>query len=189
MNYGNFTPGFIDALAKIIGNRSVLEVYAGNGFLAKSLRERGVQIYPTSLFSSHDGHQLGMYCEVAESSSFEAVYRQGDQFDVLLMSWPITDFSTFFCSKAWLRKEQISRPIIFIGELPGSFLGYSNMLSGCACDNFFASIADMTLIEEYEPRNILDRAAILKVSKEKVADQEKLLFRGTAQRNRALQEG
>jgi len=163
VTYGNFTPEFLDELAEILRDRKVLEVFAGNGFLASLLSARGVDIQATSQFAGHDGHQSGMYHPVIEMDASDAVLSLGANADVLLMSWPTADEGATKAALAW----GDDRPIVFIGEISRLDEGMLG-LGGCASDLFF----EITLIERdiasYEPRNRLDRAVIMHLSREAV---------------------
>ncbi|AQT06676.1 hypothetical protein [Acetobacter persici] len=156
-HYGNFTENFVRELASLIGDRRVLEVYAGNGYLASLLRERGVDIIATSLLASHDGHALGMFHDVEEIEASDAVLIYASQSDILLMSWPTTSPNAFMCAGLWARLFP-EKPIFFIGEMPNPAMGPFGGLPGCASDAFFDAIQTQEPLPGYVPRNILDRA-------------------------------
>jgi hypothetical protein len=153
--YGQFTKSFLDSLAIQLQNKRVLEVFAGNGFLASELVKRGVDLHATSLFAGHDGHDFGMYHDVEEMEASEAVRTYGAASDILLMSWPT---STNAAAKAILEWGHV-KPIYYIGEMTNYEKGH---LGGCASDVFF----EMTDIEEsippYETRNIMEHAVVLR---------------------------
>lgn len=161
--YGNFTDPFLDELVAIIGDRKVLEVFAGNGLLASRLAARGVDIIATSQFSGHDGHDFGMHHRVLEMDATEAVLTVGSNADILLMSWPTADEGATKAALAW----GADRPIIFIGEMTRFDLG--NMgLGGSASDLFFQITVVERDIPSYEPRNFLERAVVMHLSREAV---------------------
>jgi len=159
--YGNFTPEFLDELAEILRDRKVLEVFAGNGFLASLLSSRGIDIQATSQFTGHDGHEFGMYHHVIEMDASDAVLSLGSNADVLLMSWPPADEGATKAALAW----GDDRPIVFIGEISRFDEGMAG-LGGCASDLFFEITVIERDIPSYQPRNRLDRAVIMHLSKE-----------------------
>jgi hypothetical protein len=162
--YGRFTPGFVDNLSTRLRGLRVLEVFAGNGYLAAALAARGVAIRATSLRSSHDGHEYGLHHPVEELDAVEAVLRHGGEADVLLMSWPTTTVAATVAALEW----GADRPVAWIGEMTRHDLGRAG-LGGCATDLFFeVSVVDADL-PGYEPRGRLDRAAMLSMRPECVA--------------------
>lgn len=156
-SYGKFTPAFADALAARLQGQRVLEVFAGNGLLAKLLSERGVQITATTILSGHDGHQFGMYHPVVEIDAVKAVQRFGTTHDVLLMSWPTVTEAATLAVAAWGSE----RAVLFIGEMPRPDLGMAG-LQGCATDLFFEVTEVVSDLEGYTPQNMLERAVELR---------------------------
>lgn len=66
---GNFwrpNPEFLQELVGYLQGKKVLEVFAGNGYLAAQLSAHGVSVHPTTMFSGHDCHAAGCYCKVEE---------------------------------------------------------------------------------------------------------------------------
>lgn len=124
---------FITELAAALAGKKVLEVFAGNGYLACMLARRGVEVLATSLLSGMDAHSEGLYHPVVEFDAVSAVQALGPVHDVLLMSWPTVTEQAFLAACLWGDK-----PICFIGE----FTCYaSGQLGGCATDKFFESFA------------------------------------------------
>lgn len=176
--YGSFTPGFIKDLSNRLQGKKVLEVYAGNGFLANELRKHNVDITATTIFSGHDGHADGIYTDIVEMSGMEAVTEYGDDADILLVSWPTTTEDFYNISMAWGSEK----PIVYIGEMP-SITNSDNKLPGkigfsstsyasCASDTFFEAIDDFDILDSYEGRNMLDKAAIIHMNPDYVNDWE-----------------
>jgi hypothetical protein len=153
-SWGTFEEVFLDELARHLRGKRVLETFAGNGLLARLLRERGVDIHPTSLFTGHDGHEQGMHCEVEKIDARMAAVSYRDSHDVLLMCWPTSD--EFAMQSALLWGE--GRPIVFIGEVTDLERGH---LGGCASDLFFELSTETHRFESYDSaRSGLDRAAV-----------------------------
>lgn len=156
---GSFVPGvfwrpsaeFADALAGRLRGSRVLEVFGGNGYLAALLSERGVDILCTSVLSSMDAHERGLYFEVEDLDAREACRLHGGDRDVLLMCWPtVTDAALQAC-ELWGEK-----PIAFIGEFTDYSKGH---LGGCATDSFFERFRVAEEFPSYRG-NMLERACL-----------------------------
>ncbi len=156
-SWGSFSPFFVDELVDWIAGRSVLEVFAGNGLLAKLLSDRGVKIKATTLFRSHDAHENGMHFPVEELDVESAVSRYGDQFDILLMSWPVAEETASRSLLGW----DSQKPVVFIGEVTDLA---KHELGGCATDSFFAMTDVISQFQKYKStRSGLDRAQVRQV--------------------------
>ena len=153
ITYGNFTEPFLNSLAEQLKGKRVLEIFAGNGFLASELEKRGITILPTTIFSGHDGHAEKMYTDVLEIDALSAVKEYTDDHDILLVCWPTTTEETWKASMEWGSEK----PIFFIGEAPKP----GNPYPGCASDTFFEAVEQTNTIPGYEPRNYLDSAYIM----------------------------
>lgn len=162
-SWGNVDDTFADTLARWIAGRRVLEVFAGNGLLARLLADRGVDIVSTSLFSGHDGHDRGMHFDVLEMEASHAAMAFGDERDILLMCWPTADQGALRCLAEW----DPAKPVLFIGEVTDLSLGYMG-LGGCASDEFFEATDEVSVIGDYTPRSNLDRASIRIISPERL---------------------
>lgn len=120
---------FVAELAGALEGQRVLEVFAGNGYLASVLASRGIEVLATSVLSSMDAHCEGLYHPVVECDAISAVDRFGAGHDVLLMSWPTVTEQAFVAACIWGDK-----PICFIGEVTCYETAH---LGGCATDRFF----------------------------------------------------
>lgn len=131
-----WTPSFdfVDELVQFIGARTVLEVFAGNGYLAALLANRGVRITATSLFTGHDAHERGVYYDVKELAAVDAVRQEGARHEVLLLSWPTVTPAALAAVEAW----GPGRDVVFVGEITDYAKGH---LGGCATDEFFERVA------------------------------------------------
>lgn len=161
VSWGTFTPAFLDDLHSWIDGRRVLEVFAGNGLLAKGLSERGVDIKATTIFSGHDGHNYGMHFDVEDMDASNAVLKYGKDADILLMSWPVASEAATKAALYWGDEK----PMVFIGEVTNHDLGFGG-LGGCASDLFFDLTYEGKVFGSYSPRNLLERAAIRYVDRE-----------------------
>jgi len=161
MTWGSFTPTFLDTLAEHIASRRVLEIFAGNGYLASELSRRGVDIHATTLFSGHDGHEYGMHHAVEEIEASAAIQKYSAERDMLLMSWPVSTPDATFAALRW----GFDRPIIFIGEISNPDRG---MFGGCADDMFFEITRTVETLPDFEPRNMLEKALVLQLDPEAI---------------------
>lgn len=115
-------------LANFLGDRRVLEVMAGVGWLAKALKEHGIDVVATDDASWQDCHTLAQggqtVTEVGKLDALDAV-KANPQAEVLVVSWPAyKDRAIVDVCDEW----GCERPIIYIGESSG----------GCtACAEFF----------------------------------------------------
>jgi hypothetical protein len=150
---------FIDELAAFLRGKAVLEIFAGNGYLAGMLAARGVAITATSVRSSHDAHEAGFYHPVEDLSAPDAVVTFGDAHQVLLMSWPTTTNAVLQAALLW----GADRDIVFIGEMTDYAQGH---LGGCATDAFFESIDVTHRFAAYCGRNALEHAVTCRTKPE-----------------------
>lgn len=113
-------------LAGWIGDRKVLEIMAGAGWLAKALHAHGVEVVATDADPSWDGRhsrvKLVHPIEIADATSAIAAHPEAE---VLIVSWPpYGESDVVDACKVWGDRG----PIVYIGEDMG----------GCnAPDEFF----------------------------------------------------
>ena len=96
-------------LAKRLTGKRVLEVMAGRGWLAKAMREHGID------WTATDDHSWweDTVTEVEKLDAAQAVLRYRDEMDVLAFSWPpLNDPVIERVVSEWPR----SKPIVYIGE-------------------------------------------------------------------------
>jgi hypothetical protein len=124
---------FLDQLAAFLQGKRVLEIFAGNGYLAGLLAARGIAITATSLRSGHDCHARGLYHPVTALPAAQAVAELGQEHDVLLVCWPTVTPEVLRAATTW----GAGRDIVFIGEVTDYSRGH---LGGCATDEFFDAI-------------------------------------------------
>lgn len=145
---------FIDELSAKLRGKRVLEVFAGNGLMAALLHARGVDIVATSILSSMDAHERGLYHPIQEMDAVEAVLTLHQDCDVLLMCWPTVTQKAVRAAMHWSAIKDA--PIVFIGE----YTDYSkNHLGGCATDEFFEMFKIDQTFSSYRG-NALERACI-----------------------------
>jgi hypothetical protein len=158
---GNFwrpNPAFIHELALHLQGQRVLEIFAGNGCLAAWLTSCGVHVTPTSLFTGHDSHELGLYSPVEELDATRAVLKHGRSHDVLLICWPTVTRDVLAAALLWGEDKDI----VFLGEMTD----YSkNFLGGCATDEFFEAVREVQRFTSYRG-NLLEVAMVCRVKGE-----------------------
>lgn len=114
-----------------IRHLKILELFAGNGSLAKYLQKEGCDIYPTDNFSWSrcEGVTLKRYtetqwlemfgwwknAEVENLDALKAVDKYGSKYDALLMSWPPNKPVALESLKAMSNIKVFQ--LIFLGEL------------------------------------------------------------------------
>lgn len=148
------TPDFVEQLACKLKGKRVLEVFAGNGYLAASLKKFGVEVTATSILSGMDAHDYGLYHPVQELNAVQAIHAYGQSHDVLLMCWPTVTDQVFAAAVLWGDK-----PIAFIGEMTDYAKG---QLGGCATDDFFEHFHVTQHLDAYQGR-YCERACIGKM--------------------------
>lgn len=145
---------FVDELAAALKGKKVLEVFAGNGYLAGLLAQRGIDVLATSVLSSMDAHQHGIYHPVQDLNAVRAVVELGGARDVLLMCWPTVTDQALMAAEVWTQHAE--RSIVFIGE----FTDYAkNHLGGCATDEFFERFNPSQVFPSYRG-NMLEKACM-----------------------------
>lgn len=147
------TPAFLDELTAYLRGKSVLETFAGNGYLAGLLSDRGINVIATSVFAGWDGHARGLYHPVEELDAVEAVALHHAKCDIHLMCWPTTTKRAYLAALEWERLK--GAQTIFIGEVTDLAKGE---LGGCATDDFHENFAEEHVFASYTPRNRLERA-------------------------------
>lgn len=142
-NWWSPNPAFVEELAGFLKGKRVLELFAGNGYLAGHLHAQGIDITATTRFAGHDGHERGIYHPVIEMEACEAVITHGSAHDVLLMCWPTTTQAAVLAAALWGSE----RDIVFIGEVTD----YSkHQMGGCATDEFFERVAFQRQFDTYK---------------------------------------
>jgi hypothetical protein len=133
---------FIEELAAALQGQRVLEIFAGNGYLAAQLQARGVAVTATTVFAGHDGHERGVYHPVLELDACQAVRQHGAEHDVLLLCWPTTTLAAVRAAALWGG----DRIIAYIGEVTDYSRGE---LGGCATDEFFERVTFHRKFDSY----------------------------------------
>lgn len=152
-HYGTPGPAFLDELTQTLKGRKVLEVFSGNGRLAGELASRGVEVTATTLFSSHDKHEAGLYYPVRALDAESAVAELGHNHDVLLVCWPVASFAAVRAAALW----GPDKDIVYLGEVSDYTQG---LLGGCATDEFFEHITVVRTFDSHIPRNMIESAFI-----------------------------
>jgi len=112
-------------LAEVLRGHSVLEVYAGGGWITKYLISRGIPAFATDNYSFYVSgvHKIAPVHQVDNMDAVSAVKAYRDICDVLLISWPpYRDDSILKVADLW------KGFVIYIGEWEKG---------ACAVDEFF----------------------------------------------------
>ncbi|MCF2902054.1 hypothetical protein L1267_16890 [Pseudoalteromonas sp. OFAV1] len=125
----------VSLIAKMVGNKKVLEVCAGSGDLAYELMGVGVDIHATGKILSLN-ETARDFVEDIDAASAARKYK--GQYDFLLVSWAISDDS-------FLQAAVVANvPIIFVGELYHEHpMNKTKTYSGTASDNYFVNTIDL----------------------------------------------
>lgn len=102
-------------LAAWIGERKCLEVMSGAGWLAKALREEGVDIIATDNMSWAQKKGWDLVTDIEELDCVKAVTKYGKDIDILIISWPYMDNNAYKTIKR-LHTINPDALIVYIGE-------------------------------------------------------------------------
>lgn len=117
--YALVTKSWTSRLASWIGKKKVLEVMAGNGWLAKALNDCGVDILATDNKSWNRKFLVQPLFEVVKEDALESVKNNSDR-DILILSWPPYECpNSLSVIEAWGE----NKPIVYIGEIGGCTAG------------------------------------------------------------------
>lgn len=171
--YWRANDAFIDELSAELAGRRVLEVFAGNGYLAGLLSSRGIDVVATSILSSMDAHERGLYHPIVELDAVAAVKALHGDRDVLLMCWPTVTEQAVEAALWW--HELRGGPIAYVGEFTDYAKGH---LGGCASDAFFEVFQAEKVFPSYQG-NEMERACLgrLKPPKPAAAKRPSMSFR------------
>lgn len=119
----------VDALASLLGGKSVLEVGAGTGFLSHCLAEKGVDVLAQDLASPGEAspYRFQKKWKLDHLGPFEEVLT--DKYDVVLLSWPCMGSSFAFNVAKSMVQGQI---LVYQGEGAG----------GCTASDAFFDYVD-----------------------------------------------
>jgi hypothetical protein len=101
--YASVSQEICKNMADYIKDRKVLEVMAGRGWLAKGLREQGVDIISSDDFSWMKAGQIGLgtVTDVLDVSGLDAIKEYKKDSSLLLMAWPYMDNDGYQIVKSW----------------------------------------------------------------------------------------
>lgn len=130
---------FLEKSVKLFGNKKILEVGAGSGFLSSCLEYNGLDIIATDKQIENNPYGFNNKNQkLIEVDSIQFLKENKNNFDVILMSWP--DYSSNFADTI-LKHMKADQILIYIGESYG----------GCtANDNFFDRLEKSTILLENE---------------------------------------
>jgi hypothetical protein len=107
-----------------IGKRNVLEVMCGAGWLAKALREKGINMIATDTQRWKMGARMGgrawpdFLTPIEKASANKAIVKYGKWANIVIISWPYMDDSAYYAIKL-LHKINPNALIVYIGEWGG----------------------------------------------------------------------
>jgi len=123
------TKNFIKALSEWIGDRSVLEIMAGTGYISKSLKDEGVNVVAVTDIKESSWGFKKEWTEVEKLSANDAIMKYNNV-DIIICSWAYMD-NNMYEALLTMREYNPNAIILYIGEDYG----------GCtANDNFFENL-------------------------------------------------
>lgn len=130
--------GMLNDIAEYLNGKKVLEIGSGNGFLAKCLQDKGIDVFPTDDLSweskGESMYSMGWkdkhYTEIEKLDYHAALKKYIDDVDAALLSWPVYgDRLAYNVLKVCLSHD---KPLIYIGEQE----------MGCTADDYFFDYID-----------------------------------------------
>lgn len=128
----------LDDMVNYLEGKKVLEIGSGNGFLAKCLQDRGIDVIPTDNLSWENkdeslyatGWKDKHYTEIEELDYLAAMRKYIKDVDAVLLSWPVyRDWLAYHVLRLCLHYNV---PLIYIGEQE----------MGCTADDKFFQYID-----------------------------------------------
>lgn len=128
--YGFVSWKWVNPFVKWIGNRRVLEVMSGVGYLAYALRYKGIPVIATDtrrweLHSHHPANKERFpdggwkaVTSIERLSANKAIVQYGRNVDILIISWPYMDDSAYHAIKA-MHVMNPNALVVYIGEGEG----------------------------------------------------------------------
>ncbi|WP_283679457.1 SAM-dependent methyltransferase [Lentilactobacillus sp. Marseille-Q4993] len=114
---------FVKSLAEFIGDNSVLEIMAGNGYISKGLKGLGVNVYPTDNLAWTSENQTGKHqtIPVEKLDALAAIDKYQSQVNYIIMSWsPDKDPIDYQVLQAIRKADNDQLKLIVIGEKNGA---------------------------------------------------------------------
>lgn len=124
------TKSFIKDLSSILINKKVVEIGAGTGFLAKKLKDTGVDLIAvdanveTIKINTNDYSFNRLHTEIIEKDCVSYLEKNKLNFNTVLMAW--TPYNEEMATNVW-KELEIGQTLVYIGESYG----------GCTASNSF----------------------------------------------------
>lgn len=122
--YAFVSEKWVTPLAEWIGNRKVLEVMAGRGWLAKALSDKGIDVRATddlSWYKDKNGNDKWdtPLVPLENLDAVKAVQKYGSTVDIIIMSWPPYESIDAYNVLMTMRKVNSDCLMLYIGEGSG----------------------------------------------------------------------
>lgn len=104
---------FLDQFANVLSGKRILDPFAGYGWLAKGLRNRGLTVTASDVFP---GSNL---TEIEPEDALLSIKKHLNEFDTLILSWVPAE-KIDYQILAFMRKNAPEKQIIWIGEINGA---------------------------------------------------------------------
>ncbi|KRL47419.1 SAM-dependent methyltransferase [Levilactobacillus spicheri DSM 15429] len=118
-----YTPRpFISDLADFVGDRAVLEVMAGNGYISKGLRDAHKTVYATDSQTWTSENETGRHplTAIEPLSALDAFHKYQDQVGVVVMSWSPDGLPLDWELLQAIRQANAQVDFVVIGEPHGA---------------------------------------------------------------------
>ena len=94
--YGFVSWKWVNPFVEWLGDRKVLEVMAGRGWLSKALRDKEVDVIATDDYSWHESEGWDdPLTNVDRLDAVKSIEVYGEEIDILIMSWPYMDETAY----------------------------------------------------------------------------------------------
>jgi hypothetical protein len=117
---------WVNPFVEWIGDRKVLEIMSGAGWLSKALREKGVNVIATDNLSWWKYHEWTQVTKIEKINAIQAINRYGKDVEILIVSWPDMTPQAYRALRQ-IRRVNPKCLVVYIGEYDGC----------TADDNFF----------------------------------------------------
>lgn len=151
---------FVSAIADYIGDKAVLEVMAGNGYISKGLQNLGKQVFPTDSLAWESENETGNHqvTNVEKLDALTAIEKYGNEVGYVIMSWsPDKDPIDVQVLQKIINANNKELKLIVIGEKDGA----TNSAEFWKIANFIDEEATAKINEHHKPFDLIKDQAYL----------------------------
>lgn len=142
------TQEVLEEMIEYFRGKRILEVAAGSGYISSLLQNEGIDIKPTDTFDWANGKGFytawkEMFTEVEKLDGLKAIDKYGDEYKVVLLSWPMYDNPFGYNVLRKCLEKDLT--LVYIGEDE----------TGCTANDDFFTLRDKCatkcIIHSYRP--------------------------------------